>query len=141
MASKKEIIDYINENLQNYQGYVQFSHRKIEKKKDIFPDGDVHVEDEAGFIYEAHFYNMDKKESIQIRQINDSWIVSTTTLDEKEFDITEEEFITDIQEFPYKVKMAQLWKAEPDELCEGMMVKKLKKVVFAGFVKGGKNYA
>ena len=138
IASKEEIIDYINENLQNYQGYVQFSHRKIKKEKDIFPAGNVHVEDEAGFIYEAHFYNKDKKESIQIRQINDSWIVSTTTLDEKEFDITEEKFIADIQEFPYEVKMAQLWKAEPDELCEGMDVKKLKKVVFAGFVKGGK---
>jgi CRISPR type III-associated protein (TIGR04423 family) len=29
--------------------------------------------------------------------------------------------------------MAQIWREEPDELCEGMSVKKLQKVVFAGF--------
>ena len=138
---KENLIKDIKQ-LQGYDGYVQFSDTKI-RSCDIFHNENIatKINPTDGFVYEAHFYNKDKKESIQIRQINDSWIVSTTTLDDKEFDITEEEFIADIQEFPYKVKMAQLWKAEPDEYCAGMDVKKLKKVVFAGFVKGGKNYA
>jgi len=37
-----------------------------------------------------------------------------------------------------KIRMAQIWEPEPDELCEGMSVMKLKKVVFAGFEKDEK---
>lgn len=32
-----------------------------------------------------------------------------------------------------KVRMAQIWEEREDNLCEGMKVKKLKKVVFIGF--------
>ena len=32
--------------------------------------------------------------------------------------------------------MAQIWATQSDALCEGMEVKKLSKVVFAGFEKG-----
>ena len=128
--NKKEVIDYINK-LQGYQGYVQFSHRAIDSKKDIFNDETVQVEDESGFIYEAHFCN--DKQSISIRQINDSWLISIT-------DITglndTQEYLTDISDFNYKVQMAQIWIAEDDPLCKNMKVKKLKKVVFAGFING-----
>ena len=129
MTNKKEVIDYINE-LQGYQGYVQFSHRKIDKSKDIFLDNNPQIEDEDGFIYEAHFCN--GKESIAIRQINNSWLISKTdisNIDKNDM----QEFITDIEKFNYKVKMAQIWEEVEDELCENMKVKKLKKVVFAGF--------
>ena len=135
MKNKKEVIDYINNKLQGYQGYVQFSHRKIDKSKDIFLDNNPQIEDEKGFIYEAHFCN--GKESIAIRQINDSWLVSITdisNIDKNDM----QEFITDISDFNYKVKMTQIWEEVKDELCENMPVKKLKKVVFAGFVGGEK---
>jgi len=132
MTNKKEVIDYINE-LQGYQGYVQFSHRPIEKSKDIFLDNNPQIKDEKGFIYEAHFCN--GKENISIRQINNSWLVSKTDISNiSSSDI--QEFITDIKEFNYKAKMAQIWEEVEDELCENMKVKKLKKVVFAGFVDG-----
>ena len=132
MKNKKEVIDYINE-LQGYQGYVQFSHRPIDKSKDIFLDNNPKIEDEEGFIYEAHFCN--GKESISIRQINNSWLVSKTdisNIDKNDM----QEFITDIEKFNYKVKMAQIWEEVKDELCENMEVKKLTKVVFAGFING-----
>ena len=61
-------------------------------------------------------------------------MVSTTPLNEvknKETDIEIYHAINGL-----KVKMAQIWVAEEDELCDGMKVNKLKKVVFAGFAKG-----
>jgi len=129
LDTKQQVIEYIN-NLQNYQGYVQFSHRPIEKSKDIFLDNNPQIEDEDGFIYEAHFCN--GKESISIRQINNSWLVSKTDISNiSSSDM--QEFITDIEKFNYKAKMAQIWEEVEDELCENMKVKKLKKVVFAGF--------
>jgi CRISPR type III-associated protein (TIGR04423 family) len=129
LDTKQQVVEYIND-LQNYQGYVQFSHRPIDKSKDIFLDNNPKIEDEEGFIYEAHFCN--GKESIVIKQINDGWFISKTNISNiDKNDI--QEFITDVSEFNYKVKMAQIWEEVEDELCENMKIKKLKKVVFAGF--------
>jgi CRISPR type III-associated protein (TIGR04423 family) len=128
--NRDEIIEYIN-SLKGYNGYVQFSNRPIDKNKDIFLDGNVKIENENGFIYEAHFSN--GTESIQIRQINDSWLVSITdisNIDKKDI----QEYISDIEDFDYKIKMAQIWEECEDEYCENMKVKKITKVVFAGFV-------
>ena len=142
--TKEEIIEYIN-SLEDYRGYVQFSHRPINKEKDIFIDKDPKVENEDGFIYEAHFYN--GKDTITIKQINEYWLV----------DETKDTPLSDIQSYYTKfssasaslkggakapipktlrVKMAQIWEEEEDELCEGMKVKRLKTVIFAGFENG-----
>ena len=124
--NKREVIDYIN-TLKDYEGYVQFSHRKIDLQKDIFPcDG---IEDEEGFIYEAHFCK--DNQSIMIKQLNDKWIVSKT-------DITNAEIETFYGIDKLKIKMAQVWQKEKDSLCLDMEVLKLKKVVFAGFEKDEK---
>ena len=136
MQTKKEVIDYINK-LKGYQGYVQFSDRPIDKTKDIFLETDPRITDEKGFIYEAHFYNEKEKKSISIRQINNKWFVSETDISNID-DNDIQEYLTDIEKFNYKVKMTQIWEKENDPLCENMKVKKLKKVVFAGF-KGEKN--
>jgi len=128
--TKKTIVECIN-SLKGYQGYVQFSHRQIIKDKDIFIDENPKVEDEAGFIYEAHFYN--GTDSITIKQVNDNWIVDkikNTPLDDTQT------YLSDVKGFDYKIRMAQIWEAEKDDFCEDMEVKKLKKVVFAGFEKG-----
>jgi len=121
-----EIIEYIN-TLTGYEGYVQFSHRPIDIEKDVFIGRDPKVEDEAGFVYEAHFTNT--QESIVVRQINDVWMVSSTNIENVETEIFHA--IGDL-----KVKMAQVWTTESDALCEGMDVIKLQKVVFAGFAEG-----
>ncbi len=128
-----KIIDYIN-SLDGYEGYVQFSHRPIDKEKDIFYGGKkVEVSDEAGFVYAAHFCN--GTESISIRQINDSWPVSVTDISGADESNTQE-YLTDIEAFGRKVKMVQIWEEIEDEFCEGMKVNKLQKVVFGGFTNG-----
>ena len=126
--NRQEILEYIN-SLEGYEGYVQFSDRPIEniwtQKSNISTDA------KDGFVYEAHFYN--GSDSISIKQVNDVWLV----------DETKDTPLTDTQDFVginnLKVKMAQIWEAKVDPLCEGMKVKKLKKVVFVGFEKGEKN--
>jgi len=144
-SKKSEVIDYIN-SLEGYRGYVQFSDRPLEQK-DVFEDRDPTVAtDEKGFVYEAHFCN--GQNSIMIRQQNAVWVVSKTDI------VTEDEKINvDFEYFALEktallekeknkklksnwVKMAQIWEAKADELCDGMEVMKLQKVVFAGFEKG-----
>ncbi len=121
------VLNYINK-LNGFRGYVQFSHREIDINKDIFINSDPKVTKEDGFIYEAHFAN--ENEYVTIKQLNEKWIANRDSLENSE-----------IQEYygigGIKVKMAQIWKEEHDELCEDMKVKKLKKVVFAGFAQGG----
>ena len=126
--TREEIKEYIDK-LEDYQGYIQYSNRPINKEKDIFIDKDPKVENENGFIYEAHFSN--GQESIMIRQINDSWVVSQTDILQVPKDDIQS-YISDIKDC-LKIKMAQIWEEEEDEFCNGIMVKKLKKVVFAGF--------
>jgi CRISPR type III-associated protein (TIGR04423 family) len=131
--TKEEIVKYINDELKGYEGYVQFSHRPIKKTKDVFVDKNPKVENEQGFIYEAHFCNA--KKSISIKQINESWLVSETDISNTD-NSDMQSYISDISGFNYKIKMAQIWEERQDELCKNMRVKKLKKVVFAGFEKG-----
>ena len=123
---KTEILKYIN-SLRGYEGYVQFSDRPIE---DIWTQkSDISVDAKGGFVYEAHFSN--GIESISIKQVNASWLVCVTNIS----NIQEED--TEIfHGLEKNVKMAQIWEEVPDPLCEDMKVKKLQKVLFAGFVKG-----
>jgi len=124
--NRREIIEYIND-LKGFEGYVQFSHRPIDVSRDVFTDSNPKVEEESGFIYEAHFCNAEI--SIGIKQLNENWLISTT-------DIAEVETIKYEAIAGLKVKMAPIWKAESDILCEGMETLKLDRVVFAGFAKG-----
>lgn len=123
---KEEIVTIINQKYSDYEGYVQFSHRAIDKEKDIFTNGKkVSISDESGFVYEAHFFN--GTNSVTIKQINDDW-----RIDESK-NIPQTDIQTYETKYGLRVKMAQIWEDEPDQLCEEMDVKKLKKVVFAGF--------
>lgn len=123
--NETEIIEYIN-TLKGYEGYIQMSNAPI---KDIWTTpSTITFSPQSGFVYEAHFFN--GKDSIAIKQINDCWLV----------DENNNIPLSDTQNYyaihGLEVKMAQIWESEPDENCDGMMVKKLKKVVFAGFSKG-----
>jgi len=127
MKMNKQVIQtYIN-SLKGYEGYVQFSDRPIE---DIWTQkSDISIDSKDGFIYEAHFCN--GTQSISIKQINNSWFVSTTDVS----NISDED--TQLYHaFEKNVKMAQVWEEVADELCEGMKVQKIKKVVFVGFKQG-----
>lgn len=132
MKTKQEVINYIN-SLDGYKGYVQFAHRPIDKDKDLFYDGKkVKVDDESGFIYEAHFCN--GTNSIQIRQINNEWKISQTDISNVQHEDTQV-YISDITGCS-NIRMAQIWEEKEDKYCENMKVKKLSKVVFAEFEKG-----
>jgi CRISPR type III-associated protein (TIGR04423 family) len=127
--NRSEVIKYIN-GLKGYEGYVQFSHRPIDMKKDIFIDKEPKVEDEKeGFVLEAHFFN--GVDSVTIRQINSEWLVDENraiSLD----DVHSYHGIESLE-----LKMAQVWRAKKDKNCANMDVLKLEKVVFAGFKKEG----
>ncbi|SFZ98433.1 hypothetical protein MNB_SV-5-1121 [hydrothermal vent metagenome] len=126
-TKKEDVVAYINAELKDYEGYVQFSHRPIDIDKDIFYITDtVMVNDEKGFIFEAHFFK--EQESIMIRQQNAEWIVDKTLDVPKEVEI-----FSAIKGL--EVKMSQMWEAKQDEYCENMEVMKLQKVVFSGFAK------
>lgn len=130
--TKNELKEYL-EKLQGYNGYIQYSNRPINKDRDIFLNQNLKVEDEDGFIYEAHFCN--GKESISIKQINQYWLVNKTdvsNIDKNDI----QSYKSDIQDWNYNIKMAQIWEDVEDSLCENMRVKKLKKVVFMGFENG-----
>ena len=122
--SREEIIDYIN-GLSGYEGFVQFSHRPIDIKRDVFIGSNPKVEEEEGFVLEAHFFN--ETDSVTVRQINDIWMVDEShniLLD----DVATYHAIGDL-----KINMAQQWKPQEDDNCADMEVMKLEKVVFAGF--------
>lgn len=124
---KEKVIDFIN-SLNGFNGYVQFSDRKI-LQKDIFDKQNLHVDNEEGFVYEAHF--CDDKNSLCIRQINNLWCMSVSDIsqiDKKDIQIYK-------AKFDKKVKMAQIWESKEDEMCENFRVKRLQKVVFAGFAE------
>ena len=130
---KEKLIEDIKK-LRNYEGYIQFSDTKI-RACDLFQKDDdiaTKIEPTKGFIYEAHFYNEITKTSIAIKQLNGSLLVSETVLTDEKYDVSYEEYISDIEKFS-KIRMAQIWEAESDTLCEDMKVKKLQKVIFAGF--------
>jgi len=125
---KENVVNHINDNLKDYEGYVQFSHRAIDLEKDLFPRTED-IEDEKGFVFEAHFCKDGK--SIMIRQLNHEWVVSSTDIANAE--IEKYYGIADLE-----INMAQIWKPTADEYCEGMEVMKLQKVVFAGFTVNNK---
>ena len=126
LNNNNDVLDYINK-LENYRGYVQFSHRQIDIKKDVFITNSPLVENENGFIYEAHFSN--KNNSISIKQINSSWFISETNIE----NIKKEDENTFYAIKDIKVKTAQIWEKQEDKYCENLLVNKIKKLVFIGF--------
>lgn len=124
------LIDNLN-NLKGYEGYVQFSNRKIEKQ-DVFKDRDIDIvtpKEQDAFLYEAHFFSKTEAKSISVHYINGRWYYDETEIPK------EEEDIQCYQSNHGIVKIAQIWEAKEDENCNNFEVKKLVKVVFAGFKK------
>jgi CRISPR type III-associated protein (TIGR04423 family) len=122
IESNEKVIEYLN-SLEGFEGFVRYSHRPI-KSGDIFR-GEVKIKKEDGFIVEAFFCN--GKKSIEIKQINNKWLLGEFDLpdkiDNKDLDIFESRVAG-------RVKMLQLWE---EEEVDGFLVKKLKNVVFFGF--------
>lgn len=130
-TNKDGMIKYINKKLaEGYEGYIQPLSRKIDDSSVFLGDKTALNSDEI--IYEAHFFSKSKNKSVCVRQINGCWFVNTTNL--KELGANDTQIFFD-KLGKNKIKMAQIWKEEKDEFCTGLSVLKLKKVVFAGFVR------
>lgn len=142
LKSKKEVIEYINSNLQNYDGFVQFSNRKFDTSKDLFIDKSLKISDESGFISEAYFYNEATKTSVSIKMLDGKWLVCETNLDGV-LDNDIEIYVSNIKpdSSPY-IKMAKIYKFEggfakdmQDNILDEFGSPILDRVVFAGFTK------
>lgn len=133
----EKVVEYIN-LLNGFSGYIQFSNKKI-AHEDIFYNTNIHVKNAKGFIYEAHF--CDDKNSICIKQINNLWYMSVSDISNLEENDIQIYKSRDIDGFKKNVKLAQIWEEKEDEMCENFKVKKLQKLVFAGFTdeKGEKD--
>ncbi|CZE45800.1 TIGR04423 family type III CRISPR-associated protein [Campylobacter geochelonis] len=125
---QNKIVDYINQNLQGYDGLVQFSHRKTDANKDIFYKKKVEVENENGFICEAYFCNDEK--SVSIKMLDGEWFINEIDI----ANISKDDIVIYETNYNLNVKMVQIWKEEKDEKCLGFGVLKLKNIVFGGFV-------
>lgn len=145
--NRDEILKYVNENLRDYEGYIQLMGEKIDEKHLFLAGERTPGLGEDELIYEAHFFNANLKKSISIRQINDAWFVDETELNKVALE--ESDIKTFYPKFGnFKIKMAQIWQDEKDEFCEvlredgtreSLPVLKLQKIVFAGFVKDEKD--
>ena len=122
----EELKTYIKNNLQGYDGYIQYLDTRI-KNDDIFIDSEIKLKDK--YIFEANFCN--GKRSVSIKLINGEWLVNEIDDIGNDFDLV----YADLEKFPYKIRMAKIWEINADELCENLKVNRLKAVVFAGFVK------
>ncbi|MCZ6135444.1 TIGR04423 family type III CRISPR-associated protein [Campylobacter ureolyticus] len=141
LKSKKEVIEYINSNLQNYDGFVQFSNRKFDTSKDLFIDRSLKISDESGFISEGYFYNEATKTSVCIKMLDGKWLVCETNLDAV-LDDDIEIYASNISDSSLYVKMAQIYKFEggfakdmQGNILDEFSSPILDRVVFAGFTK------
>ncbi|MCZ6169697.1 hypothetical protein [Campylobacter ureolyticus] len=141
LKSKKEVIEYINSNLQNYDGFVQFSNRKFDTSKDLFIDRSLKISDESGFISEAYFYNEATKTGVSIKMLDGKWLVCETNLDGV-LDDDIEIYASNILGSSLYIKMAQIYKFEggfakdmQSNVLDEFKTPILDRVVFAGFSK------
>jgi hypothetical protein len=141
LKSKKEVIEYINSNLQNCDGFVQFSNRKFDTSKDLFIDKSLKISDESGFISEGYFYNEATKISVSIKMLDGKWLVCETNLDGV-LDDDIEIYASNISDSSLYIKMAQIYKFEggfakdmQGNVLDEFKTPILDRVVFAGFSK------
>lgn len=133
-----------------YEGYLWYSN---EKKPMVFdgsePVPEMNLDEEKNpFIIEGNLWDADNRKSIMIRYVDGKYIVHRTEVNEEEL-----KGISSSQAYGSKSHIAttrkdylahriggvkclsflQYWKAEADEMCEGMQVLRPLKLVFIGF--------
>lgn len=135
--SRDEILKYVN-GLAGYDGYIQLMGEKIDEEHIFFAEERSPSLSESELIYEAHFFSSSQNKSIFIRQINDGWFVDETDLGSVKLG-EDDVKVFYAKSSDIKIKMAQIWVEESDELCEGLPVLKFKKSAFAGFIRDKKD--
>ncbi len=113
-----------------YQGYLWYSDKKEPQvlNDEMF---ELEIDDNANpFIIEGQL--CDGHKSISIKYTDGQYVVKTNDLDELEGEIQEQMFYSH-RMGGMKLKFKQIWKEQPDELCEGMRVLQPAELVFVGF--------
>lgn len=136
----------------NYVGYLWYSN---EKEPKVF-DGNEMVpeinldEKKNPFIIEGNLWDGDGRKSIMIRYVDGEYIVRITKVNEEELKGISSSQVYGSKNHPATTRkdylahrigrvkclsFLQYWKAEADDMCEGMQVLRPSKLVFIGFDK------
>jgi CRISPR type III-associated protein (TIGR04423 family) len=120
----------------SYVGYVWFSNSEKPKMlhKQDFEDRNI---SSNPFIVEALLFDEANNISVHILHDGSYNIIQydLETLKSDGFQLVSKAYLPHRLEGVEKVHFVQLWKAEEDSLCEGMLVDTLKATVFCGFKK------
>jgi CRISPR type III-associated protein (TIGR04423 family) len=127
ITQQQDLIEVLKK-LEGYEGYVQFSHEKF---KIIDPTQIELPEKKDAFLVEAHYYSKAEQKSAIIRYHAGAWYQDNVELK----NIQEQDSHTYVSKANINVRQSQVWVEEEDECCLNWKVKKLKKVVFAGFAE------
>ncbi|HIP30484.1 MAG TPA: TIGR04423 family type III CRISPR-associated protein, partial [Sulfurospirillum arcachonense] len=131
LKSREELEAYYKNLTQEYEGYIQMSDDKI---KDVFISSSSlpqwsELHNNINYILEIALFEPSSKKSILIRQQNSEWLVLEKILNGDE---PMDSYFTLTKNTP-KMKIAQIWKEEPNEFCLDMEVLEAKCLMFAGF--------
>lgn len=113
-----------------YQGYLWYSDKKEPQvlNNEVF---ELQIADDANpFVIEGQLY--DGMKSISIKYVDGKYIVNTYDLNALDGEIQEQMFHSHRMEGKL-LKFKQIWKKQPDELCENMHVLQPAELVFVGF--------
>lgn len=123
--------------LAHYTGYIWMSNQ--DKPETIHNDNfDFTIIGMNPFIVEALLFDEENQISIHITHdgANDIMTYDLKQLKNDGFEFEYKKYLPHrLGDKVDKVHFAQLWKDEPDALCEGMIVNTLKATVFCGFKK------
>lgn len=113
-----------------YQGYLWYSDKKEPQvlNNEVF---ELEIADSSNpFVIEGQLF--DGKKSISIKYVDGKYIVNTYDLDALDGVMQEQKFYSHRMDGK-QLKFRQIWKEQPDELCEGMQVLQPAELIFVGF--------
>ncbi len=113
-----------------YQGYLWYSDKKEPQvlNNEVF---ELEIADNANpFVIEGQLF--DGQKSINIKYVDGKYIVNTYDLNALDGVMQEQKFYSHRMDGK-QLKFRQIWKEQPDELCEGMQVLQPAELVFVGF--------
>ncbi len=113
-----------------YQGYLWYSDKKEPQvlNNEVF---ELEIADNANpFVIEGLLF--DGQKSINIKYVDGKYIVNTYDLNALDGVMQEQKFYSHRMDGK-QLKFRQIWKEQPDELCEGMQVLQPAELVFVGF--------
>ena len=115
-----------------YQGYLWYSDKKEPQvlNNEVF---ELEIADSSNpFVIEGKLF--DGQKSISIKYVDGKYIVNTYDLDALDGVMQEQKFYSHRVDGK-QLKFRQIWKEQPDELCEGMQVLQPAELFFVGFNK------